>query len=304
MFHTGVSGDGDDAITERGAAPGEEANHRDKKTQRWLDGLHDVAGAVSELSGKTRVVSVMDREADFFELFDEQRRLHRTEVLVRAKHDRCLGKGASKLFATMRNAEPCGHVEIEIDRVSERRKSSRKKARPARSKRLALAEVHYRTLVVPATIQGAEPVPVSVVHVRETAPPDGEEAVEWFLLTSLDVDSFEAAVESIGYYLKRWRVEDFFRVLKSGCRAEHLAFHTEDRLQRAITINAVIAWRLMLMTLLGREVPQCAADLMFTDIELRFLADYGANTHLPAPQPPRRRGASRRHSRRLSEPQA
>ena len=281
---TGAPGDGDDAITERGAGPGEDANHREKKTQRWLDGLHDVAAAASELSRKTRVVSVMDREADFFELFDEQRRLHRTEMLVRAKHDRCLGKGASKLFATMRNAEPCGHVEIEIDRVSERRKSSRKKARPARSKRLALAEVHYRQLVVPATIKGAEPAPVSVVHVRETAPPDGEEAVEWFLLTSLDVDSFEAAVSIIGYYLKRWRIEDFFRVLKSGCRAEHLAFHTAERLQRAITINAVIAWRLMLMTLLGREVPQCAAELMFTDIELRFLADYAANNHLPAPQ--------------------
>ena len=40
----------------------------------------------------------------------------------------------------------------------------------------------------------------------------------------------------------------------------------------------------MLMTLLGREVPQCAAELMFTDIELRFLADYAANNHLPAPQ--------------------
>ena len=53
----------------------------------------------------------------------------------------------------MRNAEPCGHVQIEIDRLSERRKSSRKKARPARSKRLALAEVHYRKLVVPATIK-------------------------------------------------------------------------------------------------------------------------------------------------------
>ena len=75
---TGAPRDGDDAITERGAAPGEDTNHRDKKTQRWLDGLHDVAGAASQLSRKTRVISVMDREADFFELFDEQRRLHRT----------------------------------------------------------------------------------------------------------------------------------------------------------------------------------------------------------------------------------
>ena len=100
------------------------------------------------------------------------------------------------------------------------RKSSRK--------RLARAEVHHRKLV----------------HVRETTPPDGEKAVEWFLLTSIDVDSFETAIEVTGYYLQHWRVEDFFRVLKSGCRVEHLAFHTADRLQRTITINAVIAWRL------------------------------------------------------------
>ena len=46
---------------------------------------------------------------------------------------------------------------------------------------------------------------------------------------------------TLSRHLKRWRIEDFFRVLKSGCRAEHLAFHTADRLQRAITINAVIA---------------------------------------------------------------
>ena len=101
---------------------------------------------------------------------------------------------------------------------------------------------------------------------------------------SVRVASSVTATSESSIQRARWRVEDFFRVLKSGCRAEHLAFHTAERLQRAITINAVIAWRLMLMTLLGREVPQCAAELMFTDIELRFLADYAANTHLPAPQ--------------------
>ena len=92
---------------------------------------------------------------------------------------------------------------------------------------------------------------LSTVHVCETAPPPGEPAVEWFLLTSLDVDSTETAVAVIGYYLRRWRIEDLFRVLKSGCRVEHLAFHTADRLQRAVTINTVIAWRLMVMTLLA-----------------------------------------------------
>ena len=254
------------------------------KTQRWLDGLRDVAQVASQLSAKTRVISVMDREADFFELFDEQRRVGGVDVLVRAQHDRCLAPSAPKLFATMRKAPTNGHVEIEIERVTERRKSSRKQTRPARSARVARAEVHYRTLTLPTTIPGLEPVTVLAVHVREGVPPEGEKAVEWFLLTSLDVDGFDSAVKLIGYYLRRWRVEDFFRVLKSGCRTEHLAFHTAGRLQRAITINAVIAWRLMLMTLLGREVPECDAELLFSDVELRFLNDYAADTAGSAPR--------------------
>ena len=73
----------------------------------------------------------MDREADFFELFDEQRRVGgAVDVLVRAKHDRRLGEGVSKLFATLRNAPADGHVEIEMNRLSERRKSSRNRPAP------------------------------------------------------------------------------------------------------------------------------------------------------------------------------
>ena len=255
-----------------------------RKTRRWLDGLHDVAQAASALPRKTRVINVMDREADFFELFDTQRRLGRVDVLVRAKHDRRLGEGLPKLFAALRNAPADGHVEIDIARVSERPKTSGKPARPARSARVARAEVHYRELTLPSTIKGLAPVTLWAVHVRETAPPEGEKPVEWFLLTSVRVECIEAALETIEHYLRRWRVEDFFRVLKSGCRAEHLGFHSAERLQRALTLQAVIAWRLMLMTLLGREVPECDAELLFGDIELRFLADYAADAALPAPR--------------------
>ncbi len=193
-----------------------DADDSARKTRCWLDGLHDVAEAASHLPRKTRVLSVMDREADFFELFDAQRRIGRVEV-------------------------------------------------------------HYRGLTLPSTVEGLAPVTLWAVHVRETAPPEGEKPIEWFLLTSVRVDGIEAALETIEHYLRRWRVEDFFRVLKSGCRAEHLGFHSAERLERALTIQAVIAWRLMLMTLLGREVPECDAELLFSDIELRFLTDYAAD---------------------------
>ena len=157
-----------------GGQPPEDAEPRaalapDKtsKMRRWTDGLRDIEQAAAAVSRKTRVISVMDREADFFELFEEQRRLDRVEVLVRAKHDRCLAKGAPKLFETLRAGAADGHVEIEIDRVSERRKSSRS-TRPARTGRVARAEVRHRKLSLPPTRTNAEPAALSAVHVRET----------------------------------------------------------------------------------------------------------------------------------------
>ncbi len=124
---------------------------------------------------------------------------------------------------------------------------------------------------------------MSAVHFIETAPPDGEDRVQWYLLTTLGVSNAGVTAEIVGFYLQRWKVEDFFRVLKSGCRAEFLLFRTAGRLQRAMAINAVIAWRIMVMTLLGREVPDCEPSLMFTDEELNFLRDHAEQHAMPAP---------------------
>ena len=65
----------------------------------------------------------------------------------------------------------------------------------------------------------------------------------------------------LDHYVKRWRVEDFFRVLKSGCKVERLALRTALRLERAIAIYCVIAWRLMVLTLLGRTVPELDSEV-------------------------------------------
>ena len=256
-----------------------------RKTQRWFEAFNGIADAAREVGGKTRVISVCDREADCFELFDVQRRRARVDLLVRAKHDRVLGKGQPKLFATMSGGAPDGMVDVEVEGLTARAKSSRKKARPARHKRLAGCELRFRRVTLPATaaVPGAQPVTVHGVHVREVAPPDGEDPVQWFLLTTVKVKTAQEAADIVGFYLQRWRVEDFFRVLKSGCRVEFLLFRTADRLQRAIAINAVIAWRIMVMTLLGRQVPDCEPQLMFTDQELGFLRDYANRYGLKVP---------------------
>jgi hypothetical protein len=65
-------------------------------------------------------------------------------------------------------------------------------------------------------------VEVTAILATEPHPPAGEEPVEWLLLTNLPVDTPEQAVEKLQWYLCRWQLEIFFRILKSGCRIEEL----------------------------------------------------------------------------------
>ena len=58
-----------------------------------------------------------------------------------------------------------------------------------------------------------------------------------------------------------------------------------ERLARAIAMRLVIAWRIMLMTLLGREVPELPAQLLFSDVELEVLTAYAPTLTRKWPPP-------------------
>ncbi len=253
------------------------------KSRRWIDGYRDIAKAAQELTRRTQLISVMDREADFFDLFRERERDGRVEILVRAKHDRKLCAQGSKLFATMAGGQADGSMQVQVEGLTERPKASRKRARAARRKRLASCELRYRRLELPATGQGGPPVTMWGVHLVEVDPPADEKPVQWYLLTSLEVTCAESAERVVGHYLQRWRIEDYFRVLKTGCGAQRSAFRNAVRLQRDVAIKSVIAWRLMVLTLLGRQVPELGADLLFTVEELAFLHDYAREHEYPRP---------------------
>ena len=147
-------------------------------------------------------------------------------------------------------------------------------------RRRAGCELRYREVVLPATQKGGEPAVLRGVHVVETDPPQGEKGLQWHLLTSLPVRNAE---EVVSRYRRRWKVEDFFRVLKSGCKVQNQRFRTADRLQKAVAIQSVIAWRVMVLTLLGREVPECGAEVLFAQEELEFLGAYAAQQGRPGP---------------------
>ena len=113
--------------------------------------------------------------------------------------------------------------------------------------------------------QGAA-VPLNVVHVREENAPEGVARLEWFLLTSLAEQTRQDAERMLEWYRLRWRIEDWHRVLKSGCKVEYLGHRRGERIERAVTINAVIAWRLAAMTLIGAgHAGTAAGDVLLGD---------------------------------------
>ena len=73
------------------------------------------------------------------------------------------------------------------------------------------------------------------------------------------------------WYCRRWRIEEWHRVLKSGCKILAHQNREDKVLLRAIALDAVIAWRIMLLALLGREAPQLPAGTLFDPCECEVL---------------------------------
>ena len=260
-----------------GAIPIEE-----KKTFAWIKGLRACIEVAADLPA-TRVICVMDREADFFELFDEQRHTRTVDLLVRAKHDRGTNDDALNLFDAVRQSAVHSQLQINVPRHSARPKKSKQKMRLGNKQRTAQVALRYRSIELrpPSHHEGKAPITLWVVHVLETSSPANAEPVEWFLLTTRAVTTAEQAQACLRWYCLRWRIEDWHRVLKSGCRIQTLQHKTAERLKRAIGINLVIAWRLMLMTLLGRECPGLPAEVLFSDLEIEVLQAYAKKKESP-----------------------
>lgn len=257
----------------------------EKKDYAWIKGMRDCS-AIAQLMPHTHIVCVMDREADFFELFDAWRQEpnQRVDLLVRADHNRCTTEEL-KLFDAVEATEPKLYFTLHIDRQSARAKKSKQKARPKRPERMAEMVLRYRRIELkpPHYHQDKEPIPIWIIQASEVNSPEGVEPVEWFLLSTKEITIPEQAIALLEWYSLRWRIEDWHRVLKSGCAVEDLQHETAERLKRAIAINAVIAWRITLMTLLGREAPELQADVYFDDIELKVLEAFAKSNNLPLP---------------------
>ena len=78
-------------------------------------------------------------------------------------------------------------------------------------------------------------------------------------------------MHKLEWYALRWKIETFFRTLKTGCRIEELRLATAERLANCIALCCVVAWRVSWLTMLSREAPEASPAAVFTDAERRML---------------------------------
>jgi hypothetical protein len=239
---------------------------------RWLEGYQRISELVEQVPD-TQLIYVADRDADIYEVLAE-RGQSCAEWLIRAEHDRCLTDGG-KLAARLERSPVLAEAEFDLPGTAQR---------PARRihQQLRVARLTFKAPYRPD--RRLADIEVTAILAREADPPIGEQPLEWWLLTSLRVETAEQTLEQLQWYLARWQVEIYFKVVKSGCRIEELQLEKLERLEPAPAFYVIIAWRVLYLTMLGRDCPEMPCDLVFVDEEWR--AVYLVAKRQPPPEIP------------------
>jgi len=256
----------------------------EKESHKWLVSYRAVAAAQKHCP-ETMFVSVGDREADIYELFHEALSDPAgPKLLVRAEHDRVLADGQGHLWDHVKAQPLAGFQEVQVPRRGKR---------PAR---VAQLEIRFAPVKLkpPKSKKALGELLVSAVLAEEVnAAPEIEEPLQWLLLTTLAVETFEQAVEKLDWYVARWGIEVYHRTLKSGCKIEERQLGSADRIEACLAIDLVVAWRIFHLTKLGREVPEVPCTVFFEETEWKALVAYKTGNPVPPATTPTLREATR-----------
>jgi hypothetical protein len=251
-------------------------SREEKESARWLEGVRE---AEAQLGTGVDCIHVMDQEADNFvvlaDLVDWKRRF-----VVRGSTERRLA------------GEETRHVddalgEVKATAFRKVRLSPRMKPTAGHSRR----EERDATLVIrgvsvvlhkPERAQHSKKrLPLNVVQVFEPKPPEGAEPVEWTLYTTEPIDTPEALTAVVDHYRARWRIEEYFKAIKTGCSFEKRQLTTYASLLRALALLAPIAWHLLAIRAVARDAGDRPASDVVDAVQLDVLRLLAPSSKLP-----------------------
>ena len=252
----------------------------EKETMAWLRSYRAVADA-QRLCPRTMFVSVGDRESDIFDLFHEATATQDgPKLLVRAERSRrrktldAESDDHAYLWERLKKQPVAGYQQLYIPK------------RPGRPQRTAKIAVHYASVRLQQPVRSKlQPVQVWAVYAQEVdSGPAVKEPIEWMLLTTVQVSSFDDAIERLRWYTLRWGIELFHRILKSCCRIEDRLLDDTESLKKCLALDLIVAWRIHVLMKASRETPDALCTEFVEEDEWKLL--HAAIHKQPPPQTP------------------
>jgi hypothetical protein len=236
--------------------PAQRRERADRESLLWLQGATAAQQAMQHawqqhgltgLPEGLRVVDVCDRGGDTFEFLDFED-LHHRSYVARSAQNRItyIGHEDEKpedrkdalLHDYLRTLPGVDRREITVH------------GRDGAPDRKTTVTIAWAAVRLPAPHQQRghfrkSTLKVWAIRVWEENPPAGVEAVEWFLLTNVAVETLADAWERVDWYTCRWTVEEYHKAQKTGCDIESPQFTTVGALQAAIALLSVVAVTLL-----------------------------------------------------------
>jgi len=253
----------------------------DKESYRWLIGYREACKLAKQIPG-VKVVSISDCEGDIYECFAEAQinnTQDKAEILTRSRHNRTLTGATDNTNDKLEKKLIRCPVSYEGKVVLNRH---RKEERIA----TLMARACQVEIKAPNTCKkkSLPPIVMNAVLVSEVDPPKGVQPLDWLLLTTLSIDTLEEIKLIVSLYGKRWCIEVFFKVIKSGCQIDASRLQTTERIENFIALAMIVAWKVMLTTYLPREYPDAPCTCVFTEVEWKLIFKRAQSKTLPFPK--------------------
>lgn len=246
----------------------------DKESLRWWT---TVAKAEKNVDCSGLLLHVSDSESDIYELFSRCDAAS-YRLLVRAAQDRRV-EGEQRLLWAQVETFPPSAEQRTVD-VAPHRATKDKPAQPARTAKVA---IRFGSVTLRAPHKGRASVPAWALLVCEVDAPAGVEPLEWLLLTLDPIATAEHAWQRVTWYALRWIIEEYFKVLKTGCRIEQRQFETLQPFEVSLALSMLTAVKLLQLSKLARIDPeQPASTTLSADEEQVLIQHAEVHRHRPA----------------------
>ena len=241
-----------------------------KESFKWLRGIRAAPAAFAGLAekGQTRlpkIIHVMDREGDIHEVFAEVLQLGHAAVIRCCQNRRV-------------EAEQPDQIDRAKQRVAKQASLGRIDLRvPLKEGGFRQAVVAVRSLQVRLrpdenSRKNRQPIDLWLIETREVSiPPGGEKPAQWWLWTTLPARTIKQVKRVLLIYRARWRVEDYHRVGKTGCKVERRRLLEGEALQKVIAMQAWVGTQIWRLRDEAKEKPEQDCEKYFTVQEWKML---------------------------------